>query len=89
MGPGGSFMGSDLTARRFRRDLWQPRIWDWEALPQWLASGAHSDRRRAKERIRDILSLPPPEPGISPECERDLRAIIDRAVAATEADGLG
>ena len=85
IGPGGSFMTSELTARRFRRDLWQPGVWDWEALPEWRASGARSDRHRAKDRIREILSSAPPEPGISEGLERDLRAIIARAVAANAA----
>jgi len=85
IGPGGSFMTSELTARRFRCDLWQPRIWDWQALPEWVASGTHSDRYRAKERIREILASPPSEPAISEDLERDLRAIIARAVAADAA----
>jgi trimethylamine:corrinoid methyltransferase-like protein len=86
IGPGGSVMASELTARRFRRDLWQPRIWDWEALPEWLASGAHTDRARAKGCVREILASPPPEPGISEDLERDLRAIVARAVAASAAE---
>ena len=86
VGPGGNFMGSTLTAQHFRQDLWQPSIWDWQVLPEWLTSGAHSDRRRAKKRIQEILSSPPPEPGISEELEEDLRAIIARAVAANAAD---
>jgi trimethylamine:corrinoid methyltransferase-like protein len=85
-GPGGNFMVSDLTARRFRQDLWQPGVWDWEALPEWLASGSHSDRSRAKQRIREILSSPPSDRGISAEFERDLRAIIERAIAAGDAN---
>jgi len=86
VGPGGNFVGSPLTAQRFRQDLWQPNLWDWQALPEWLASEAHSDRLRAKQRIQEILSSPPPEPGISEEFEGDLRAIIARAVAANAAD---
>ena len=85
-GPGGNFVGSALTAQRFRQELWQPRVWDWQALPEWLTSGAHSDRRRAKILIQEILSSPEPEPGISGELEHDLRAIIARAVAANAAD---
>jgi trimethylamine--corrinoid protein Co-methyltransferase len=86
VGPGGNFVGSSLTARRFRQELWQPSVWDWQALPDWMASGSHSDRHRAKERIQEILSSPPPESGITEEFEQDLRAIIARAVTANAAE---
>ena len=84
-GPGGNFLGSDLTVARFRTEVWQPDLWTRESLPQWLRSGAHSDRERAKQRIREILAQTSAEPLMSEECERDLRAIISRAVAARAA----
>jgi len=82
VGPGGNFVGTDLTASRFREELWEPRIWDRQALQDWLKSGGRRERDRVKERIRALLAEPAPEVGLSPECERDLRAIIARAVAA-------
>ncbi len=85
VGPGGTFVGTELTAKRFRQDVWEPTIWARESLKAWQAAGAVPDRERAKQRIRNILSEPPPEPGLSEECERDLRSIIARAVAADAA----
>ena len=81
-GPGGTFIGTDLTAKRFRAEIWEPAVWARSSVKGWLAAGAVTDRERAKARIREILSEPAPEPGLSEECERDLRAIIARAVAA-------
>ncbi|MFB3879763.1 MAG: trimethylamine methyltransferase family protein [Armatimonadota bacterium] len=86
VGPGGTFIGTDLTAKRFRTELWEPALWARSSVKEWLASGAVTDRQRAKDRIREILAEPEPEPGLSEECERDLRAIIARAVAANAAE---
>jgi trimethylamine--corrinoid protein Co-methyltransferase len=86
VGPGGTFIGTELTAKRFRTELWEPTMWARSSVKEWLAAGAVSDRARAKARIREILSEPAPAPGLSDECERDLRAIIARAVAAGAAE---
>jgi trimethylamine--corrinoid protein Co-methyltransferase len=86
VGPGGHFFGTDLTARRFRDDLWEPRVWDRRSLQDWQASGGVSERQRAKGRIADILATAPSEPGLTPDFERRLRGIIDRAIAANAAD---
>lgn len=85
VGPGGNFVGSDLTAKRFRAELWEPQVWDRESLQEWLAHGARDERRRVKDRIREVLAGPAPESGLSEDCERDVRAIIARAIAADAA----
>jgi len=86
VGPGGLFLGTDLTARRFRTEVWQPEFWAGGSTQMWQAAGAVSDRTRAKQRIREILSEPPAENGLSEDCEQELRAIIRRAVAARAAE---
>jgi len=85
VGPGGNFVGSDLTAKRFRAELWEPQIWDRESLQEWLVHGARDERRRVKDRIREVLAGPAPESSLSENCERDIRAIIARAIAADAA----
>ncbi len=86
VGPGGSFIGSELTARRFRDEMWEPRIWDRLALQDWRENDGRTERERVRDRIRELLASAPEEPRISEQCERDLRAIIDRAVAAGAAE---
>ncbi len=85
VGPGGNFIGTELTAARFREELWEPRVWDRQSLQDWRAGGGRRERDRVKDRIRALLAGPSPEPGLTPECERDLRAIITRAIAARAA----
>lgn len=86
VGPGGAFVGTELTARRFRTDLWEPAIWAAESTKEWLAHGAVSDRAQAKELIKEVLSMPRGEPGLDESCERDLRDVVRRAVAANAAE---
>ncbi len=86
VGPGGSFMGTDLTARRFRHEVWQPTVWSRDTLQDWLQAGAPTDQARAKTRLRELLAAAPHEPLLSEACERDLRAIITRAVQVGAAD---
>lgn len=87
VGPGGTFMGTDLTAERFRQEVWEPRVWVKDSLQDWLRAGAPSDRARAKQIIRDLLTAQDDYRGLSEECERDLRATIAQAVAADAAAG--
>ncbi len=82
VGPGGTFIGTELTARRFRKDVWEPTIWARESATAWQVAGAVSDRARAKQLIREILSESLGESGLSDQCERDLRSIISCAIAA-------
>jgi len=86
VGVGGNFLGSELTARRFRQELWQPRVWDRQSLADWRKSGRKTERDRVKDIIRGTLAESRKEPEISEECERDIRAIIERAVAAGAAE---
>ncbi len=80
VGPGGNFMGSELTAKRFRQEVWQPTVWAQDTLQDWLRAGASTDCDKAKKRIRELLAAAPAKPFLSEACEQDLRAIIARAI---------
>jgi len=82
VGPGGSFLGTELTAARFREEVWQPRVWEREALRGRAAGDGKRERERVKERVREVIAGTPEERGLSEECEQELRGIIARAVAA-------
>ena len=79
LGPGGTFTATEHTVRYMRSEFWQPRVWSRETYDAWVASGKKTDVGRALDEWHDLMSRPDPEPGISEETEKQLRAVIDRA----------
>ena len=78
VGPGGTFMATQHTARHMRTEVWQPGVWS-EGTLQAQAEDAQTDAERAFDRWHDLMSQPDPEPGIDEETERRLQAVINRA----------
>ena len=79
-GPGGSFLGTDLTVDRFREELWQPGTWSSGSTSAWLLSGGRIDVDRARDVAIQFEKSFEPTSHITPEEEKDLRAIIRHAV---------
>jgi trimethylamine--corrinoid protein Co-methyltransferase len=78
VGPGGSFIDTDHTAERFRRELWFPRLLDRQYFQAWQDGGALSTEDRCRRRKQEILSAHQVEP-ISPELDRALKDIVRSA----------
>ena len=78
VGPGGSFIGEEHTARRFRRELWQPTVLDRQYYQAWLDSGATSTEERVVARRRELLATHEVEP-VSENLERALQEITAAA----------
>ena len=79
VGPGGSFAGEPHTAEWFRRELWEPELWERRPFAAWLDGDGRTDIDRARERVLATLSAPPPPDAMAQEEERELHAIIARA----------
>ena len=79
LGPGGTFTATEHTVRYMRSEFWQPQVWSRETYDAWAAGGKKTDVDRALDVWHDLMSRPDPEPGISVETEKQLRAVIDRA----------
>lgn len=79
-GCGGNFVGTDLTCRRFRQELWEPMTWAFESTAGWEISGRRTDVDRARDWVADFEKRFAPEAHIGPDEEQQLRAIIRRAV---------
>jgi trimethylamine--corrinoid protein Co-methyltransferase len=88
IGPGGSFLGHDHTARNFRREFWFPKVTNRETYPGWMAAGGKDMRQRANERARQLLATHHPRP-LTPEQERELDRISVAAQQWALAHGLG
>lgn len=80
VGPGGSFAAEPHTAEWFRRELWEPTLWERHPFSHWYEHDRHSDVERARERVLAILSEPaPPENLLPADEEQELQRIIRHA----------
>jgi trimethylamine--corrinoid protein Co-methyltransferase len=79
VGPGGHFFATQHTARHFRREQWQPRIWSRETLARWLEGDRTLDVDRARALYRDLRPSLPIGNRLTPEEEADILALIGDA----------
>ena len=79
VGPGGNYMASEHTARYFRGELWEPRVWSRQMLASWRESGRRLDVDYAKEVYHGMLPELEVRPRLPEEEEQDIRALIERA----------
>jgi trimethylamine:corrinoid methyltransferase-like protein len=81
-GPGGGYIDKIHTARHFRSEHWQPRIWSCEMLTPWLNGDRRIDADRAREIVLAVAAMPPEPPFLSEALERELLMLIGRAEKA-------
>jgi trimethylamine--corrinoid protein Co-methyltransferase len=79
LGPGGSYLDREHTARRFRQEHWQPKIWSQEMLSPWLDGPRQTDIDRAREQAAALYQSFQPESHLSPEHEAEILTLIARA----------
>ena len=82
VGPGGQFLATEHTARHFRSELWEPRVFSREMLAPWLRHGAGTDVDRAREIVHSLVRRDPMPVHISESLERTLLAIIRETTGA-------
>jgi trimethylamine--corrinoid protein Co-methyltransferase len=74
VGPGGHFMDTEQTLRRFR-DFWYPGLLDRRRREQWLAAGAPTLGQRLNARVKEIIKDHPPKP-LGSDRKRKLQEIL-------------
>ncbi|MCS7220835.1 MAG: trimethylamine methyltransferase family protein [Anaerolineae bacterium] len=79
LGPGKIFLETEHTARFFRSEHWQPRVWSRQMVEPWMRDGRRLDVDFALERYREIVARSPEPPRLSERVERDLLAVIESA----------
>jgi len=77
----GSFLDTEHTVRRMRRELWMPELLDREYYQGWLDAGAESSEERCRHRREEILAAHHPEP-----IAEDVAETIDEVVAAARSE---
>jgi len=85
VGPGGTYLSTDHTARRFRDELFQPRTWSAGLTSAWQATGGKVEVDRARDFVRDFARRFTPTPALTADDEEALRAIIARAIRQSTA----
>jgi len=78
LGPGGTFIDTPHTAKRFRHELWFPRILDRDYFQAWLDAGAASTEERCRRRKEEILATRHPEP-LDPVADREIDSVVKAA----------
>jgi trimethylamine--corrinoid protein Co-methyltransferase len=74
VGPGGHFMDTDQTLKRFR-DFWYPSLLDRGRREQWLAAGGTTLGQRLNARVREILQEHRPK-SLEPAAKRKVQEIL-------------
>ena len=80
VGPRGSFLGTDHTARHFRSEQFLPELLVREKHDIWQAAGGRRMEERAADRAREILAVHEPQP-LPEKAAAELQAICAAAGA--------
>lgn len=79
VGPGGSFMATEHTARFHRDELWQPQLWQREMFAAWESRDRTKDVDRALAFYNELASRPAPPSALSEHEESELMKVVRRA----------
>jgi trimethylamine--corrinoid protein Co-methyltransferase len=79
VGPGGTFLASEHTARHHRGELWEPRVFSRHMLPAWQQRGSKMDVDLARDIVHDLAEREPLPSRIPESLERRLLAILCQA----------
>lgn len=78
VGPGGTFIDREHTARRFRKEIWFPKLLDRSFYQAWLDGGAADTEERCRRRKEEILRTHSSDP-ISGDLARALDEVVEAA----------
>lgn len=78
VGIGGTFLGQRHTMDHLRTEHFLPKLVDRRSFDLWSADGRKSMEERARQKVREALARPPPNP-LPPETVRILDRLIDEA----------
>jgi trimethylamine--corrinoid protein Co-methyltransferase len=86
-GPMGNFLKQKETLARFRKEHLAPKISDRSSRSKWTETGSKDAKRRAKERMVELLSSHHPEP-LETEVRKNIDSIIREYSKSIGADAL-
>lgn len=78
IGPGGHFVSSRHTRKYMRKEQYQPKISDRTTRKEWLNNGSPDTRKRAMQRVEEILgrpALPVPSSEVMEKIRSEIKGI--------------
>jgi trimethylamine--corrinoid protein Co-methyltransferase len=78
IGPGGHFVSSRHTRKFMRKEHFHPKISDRSTREEWLNNCSPDTRKKAMQRVGEILgapSLPVPSPEVMERIRSEIRGI--------------
>jgi len=80
VGKGGNFLTEEHTARNFRKNLYQSKLFNRQAWEAWLHAGANDTLMQAHSYVEKVTAnYAAAEPVCSPQQFEDLARIVDTA----------
>jgi trimethylamine--corrinoid protein Co-methyltransferase len=80
VGPGGEYVSTKETARRFRSEIWMPTLLDRQSWAAWEADGSPAITDRITSRVQEILAGHKPPP-LTAEAAEKIATVLDEAEA--------
>ncbi len=87
VGPGGTFLDRDHTARHYREELWFPALLDRQFYGAWRNGGGKTMADRCRERKEQLLREHSPEP-LPADVDKEVERILAGARAELAAQGM-
>jgi len=78
IGPGGNFIATQETAMRCRDEILMPTLMDRDDWVTWQENGAETMQHRIRDKIRNILALPPSD-HLSADAVKRISVILKNA----------
>jgi trimethylamine--corrinoid protein Co-methyltransferase len=83
IGPGGHFVSSRHTRKFMRKEQFHPKISDRSTRKEWLNNGSTDTRKKAMQRVEEILdapSLPVPSSEVMERIRSQIRGIDKKVI---------
>lgn len=87
VGPMGNYLKQRDTMVRFRKEHMAPRLSDRWSRMKWDQAGSKDAKKRAKERMEELLRSHVPEP-LEPEAKKNLDALLAEHTRSYTVDSL-
>ncbi|MFH1022213.1 MAG: trimethylamine methyltransferase family protein, partial [Planctomycetota bacterium] len=78
VGPRGTFLDQEHTVEQFKREIWQPGLFERRTFDAWKEDGAKDLFARLNARVKEILKTHRPEPLAKGADKKIAKILADR-----------